>query len=152
MAQLPIWSGSSTFDTGQTPYGFYDSDVEFSGSGNHSVDRFADWAAKRLGYPIIDVEMQSGSFYACYEEAITEYSSQVNSFNIRENLLSLQGQSTGSNLTHRTVTNSFGRVVTLSEQYGTEAGVGGTVDFKTCLLYTSPSPRDRTRSRMPSSA
>ena len=25
-------------------------------------------------------------------------------------------------------------------------------DVKTCLLYTSPSPRDRTRSRMPSSA
>ena len=24
--------------------------------------------------------------------------------------------------------------------------------FKICLLYTSPSPRDRTRSRMPSSA
>mgnify|MGYP003377963932 CR=1 FL=1 len=24
--------------------------------------------------------------------------------------------------------------------------------FKGCLLYTSPSPRDRTRSRMPSSA
>ena len=26
------------------------------------------------------------------------------------------------------------------------------VDSITCLLYTSPSPRDRTRSRMPSSA
>ena len=26
------------------------------------------------------------------------------------------------------------------------------VDPGTCLLYTSPSPRDRTRSRMPSSA
>ena len=25
-------------------------------------------------------------------------------------------------------------------------------DLKPCLLYTSPSPRDRTRSRMPSSA
>ena len=25
-------------------------------------------------------------------------------------------------------------------------------DIKDCLLYTSPSPRDRTRSRMPSSA
>ena len=25
-------------------------------------------------------------------------------------------------------------------------------DGNTCLLYTSPSPRDRTRSRMPSSA
>ena len=27
-----------------------------------------------------------------------------------------------------------------------------TADVETCLLYTSPSPRDRTRSRMPSSA
>ena len=26
------------------------------------------------------------------------------------------------------------------------------IEFRTCLLYTSPSPRDRTRSRMPSSA
>ena len=73
--------------------------------------------------------MQDKQFYACFEESITEYSSQVNQFNIKDNLLSLQGQSTGSNLTHRTVTNSFGRIVTLSEQYGTEAGVGGTVSF-----------------------
>ena len=30
--------------------------------------------------------------------------------------------------------------------------VEGPVWFPACLLYTSPSPRDRTRSRMPSSA
>jgi len=29
---------------------------------------------------------------------------------------------------------------------------GNTISLYTCLLYTSPSPRDRTRSRMPSSA
>ena len=29
---------------------------------------------------------------------------------------------------------------------------GGWKLISTCLLYTSPSPRDRTRSRMPSSA
>ena len=29
---------------------------------------------------------------------------------------------------------------------------GADATAKTCLLYTSPSPRDRTRSRMPSSA
>ena len=28
----------------------------------------------------------------------------------------------------------------------------GSVEYQACLLYTSPSPRDRTRSRMPSSA
>ena len=32
------------------------------------------------------------------------------------------------------------------------AAVWVVLVFVTCLLYTSPSPRDRTRSRMPSSA
>ena len=31
-------------------------------------------------------------------------------------------------------------------------GDGAAIQDSTCLLYTSPSPRDRTRSRMPSSA
>jgi len=126
-----IWPGSSSFTAGETPYGFYDADTEFSGSSNHSVDKFADWAAKRLGFPIIAVEMQETQFYACYEEAITEYSAQVNQFNIRDNMLSLQGQTTGSNITHTKVTPTFGRNIELAEQYGTEAGVGGTIDFKT---------------------
>ena len=131
-----IWPGSSSFSVGHTPYGFYDSDTEFSGSGNHSVDRFSDWAAKRLGYPIVAIEMPTGSFYAGYEEAITEYSAQVNQFNIKDNILSLQGQETGSgatktDLTHRKLTSTLGRNIQLAEQYGTEAGVGGTVAYKT---------------------
>ena len=40
--------------------------------------------------------------------------------------------------------------------YGWEASYGFSLSlafpFHSCLLYTSPSPRDRTRSRMPSSA
>ena len=36
-------------------------------------------------------------------------------------------------------------------EYGTNI-VGGCTPGKGCLLYTSPSPRDRTTSRMPSSA
>ena len=42
-----------------------------------------------------------------------------------------------------------GRVV---EIYGPESSGKTTLALHTCLLYTSPSPRDRTRSRMPSSA
>ena len=38
---------------------------------------------------------------------------------------------------------------TLCTMYGTR---GSRDKFSHCLLYTSPSPRDRTRSRMPSSA
>ena len=36
--------------------------------------------------------------------------------------------------------------------YGKEAKIPGTYAFNCCLLYTSPSPRDRQKSRMPSSA
>ena len=130
-----IWPGSSSFSAGETPYGFYDSDTEFSGSGNHSVDKFADWAAKRLGFPIVAIEMQDVQFYACYEEAITEYSAQVNQANLIDNILYLQGQETGSgatktNLTHTKVTPTLGTYIRLAEQYGTEAEVGGTIDFK----------------------
>ena len=35
---------------------------------------------------------------------------------------------------------------------GLPENIGGVAHYKFCLLYTSPSPRDRTRSRMPSSA
>ena len=35
---------------------------------------------------------------------------------------------------------------------GVKEASGDIDQFQTCLLYTSPSPRDRTRSRMPSSA
>ena len=129
-----IWAGSSSFYPGNTPYGFYDTDLQF-GTGSHAVDKFADWSAKRLGYPIVEVELQDVQFYACYEEAITEYSAQVNQFNIRDNMLALQGQETGSgdvktNLTHRKLTPTMGRTVQLAEQYGSEAGVGGTLDYK----------------------
>ncbi len=131
MAQITIWNGSSTFVSGTTPFGFYDADVDFS----QSIDKFADWSARRLGYPLVDIELQSGSFYACFEEAVTEYSAQINQFNIKDNLLHLQGQqaisgSSGSsqaplsasagNVTHKRLTPTLGRSVFLAEQYGTE--------------------------------
>ncbi len=125
---VTIWQGSSTFASGQTPYGFYDSDSSFQSD----VDKFADWAGRRLGYPIVDIELQSGSFYACFEEAVSEYSAQVNQFNIRDNLLHLQGQSTGSSndFTHKRIKPNLGNVVNISQQYGAEVGVGGFVDWR----------------------
>ena len=40
----------------------------------------------------------------------------------------------------------------IDELYEAVTHVATDSDIKACLLYTSPSPRDRTRSRMPSSA
>ncbi len=126
MAQEPIWPGSGSAVSGNTPFGFYDTDSEFQGE----APKFATWCAQRLGFPLMNVELQDKQFYACLEESVSEYSAQINQFNIKDNLLSLQGQSTSSNLTHKRVTPNLGRSVFLSQAYGTEAGVGGLVDVK----------------------
>ena len=125
-----IWPGSGSAVSGNTPFGFYDNDTTFQSDS----PKFATWAARRLGYPIMAVELQDIQFYTCFEESITEYSAQVNQFNIRENLLSLRGQVTGSNVTHKNVTPNFAANIRIAEQYGTEAGVGGTVDYKSCSI------------------
>ena len=129
MAQESIWPGSgSAITTGSnsTPFGLYDADTNFQSD----APKFATWCARRLGYPIMSVELQDTQFYACFEESISEYSAQVNQFNIKDNLLTMQGQPTGSNVTHKKITPTFGRTITLAKQYGTEVGVGGDVDIK----------------------
>ncbi len=124
MAQEPIWPGSGSAISASTPFGFYDDDSDFQSDG----PKFASWCAKRLGYPITSVELQDTQFYACFEESVTEYSAQVNQFNIKDNLLSLKGQSTSSNLTHKRISNTMGEQIFLSETYGSEAGVGGQTE------------------------
>ena len=82
--KIDIWSGTSTFAAGQTPFGFYDTDVDFQSD----VDKFAVFAARRLGYPIVDIELQSGSFYTAFEEAITTYGNSFISRSLNPNSLS----------------------------------------------------------------
>ena len=89
MSQARIWTGSADFTSGSsTPFGIYDDDSLFQ----TDAPKVASWCAKRLGYPIIDVELQGDNFFAVFEEAVSEYSAQVNQFNIRNNLGSLEGQ------------------------------------------------------------
>ncbi len=129
---IPIWPGSSSFSAGNTPFGHYDTEVEFTSS----ADKTAGWCAKRLGYPIVDIELQDINFYACFEEATTEYSSQVNQFNIRENLLNLKGHSTGSDLSQTQVGANLNTLVNLAKDYGTEVGSGGNVTYYTGSFST----------------
>jgi hypothetical protein len=128
MSQAVIWTGSAEFSSGSsTPWGTYDNDGVFQSD----APRFASWAAKRLGYPIIDIELQGDNFFAVFEESVSEYSAQVNQFNIRNNLGSLEGQPTGTNYTHQSVNGSeLNNIITISEAYGNLANVGGRTDIK----------------------
>lgn len=129
---IPIWPGSSSFFPGDTPFGHYDADREFQ----QDAEKVSVWCAKRLGYPIIDIELQPNQFYACFEEAVTEYSAQVNRFNIKENMLTLQGHTTSSNLTHKNVVHNLSTTIDISKTYGSEAGVGGNVRYKSGSIDT----------------
>lgn len=127
---VPIWPGSSSFAPGITPFGFFDADNDFSSS----ADKVATWCATRLGYPLSDVELQSIHFYACFEEAVLEYSNQLNQYSIRDNMFLLQGTSTGSNLTGRSINPTLNRLISVAKNYGTEAGSGGYLTYKSASI------------------
>ena len=138
MAQEPIWPGSGSAVSSSTPFGLYDNDSEFQ----TEAPQVASWCAKRLGYPIMDVELQDTQFYACLEEAVSEYSAQVNQFNIRDNLLHLRGQSTSSNFTHKRVKPTLSENIFISEDYGSEAQAGGTVEYKRTAVNIQSGSQD----------
>jgi hypothetical protein len=131
---IPIWTGTSTFVSGSTgTFGFFDADSTYR---NHA-DKVAAWCAGRLGYPINDVELQAVHFYACFEEASLEYSNQVNQFSIRDNMFQLQGSPTGGNLTGKPVNTNLGRLIGIAKNYGTEAGSGGYLSYKSASIQVT---------------
>lgn len=134
MAEPVVWAGSSESPKGLTPFGFYDNDAQFISD----APKVAQWAAGRLGYPILDVELIDKHFYACFEESITEYAHQVNQFNIRENMFNLKGRSKEDNLSGTNIIAAPLPMITLlTQDYGTEVGVGGMVPWKTGSIETS---------------
>ena len=126
MAQNPIiYPGSSSFIPGQTPFGFYDYDTNFQ----TDADKVASFCASRLGYPTVDVEMGSGSFYACFEEAVTTYGNEVYLYQIRNNFLNLEATSTGSAHNQDVINPNLGNIIRIADNYGSEAGAGGNVTW-----------------------
>ena len=100
MANIPIWPGSSSFaavsasyysdpPTGSSPtsFGFYDNDDIFQGD----ADKVANFCSRRLGYPIENVELQDLNFWTAFEEATTIYGNELYAYQIRENMLNLEG-------------------------------------------------------------
>ena len=103
------------------------------------------WAASRLGYPVVDVEMVDGQFYKAFEEAVNVYSGKVNEYNMINNMFALQGQRIDDigNLTNRVITGTGLPFLTqLAQDYGTEAGTGGKVDWKKAFVQAEPGVQD----------
>lgn len=129
---IPIWTGNCTFSPGETPFGYFDYDYQFQ----IDAPKVADFCARRLGYPMMDVELQSGSFFACFEQATSEFGNIINEYNIVDNFINLQGGSynSNSNLSQKNIAPNLGRTLQLAKEYGSEAGVGGRITWRTGSL------------------
>jgi len=121
MANISIWPGSSSFDATATPFSFYDTDTVFQ----TDAVNIADWCAKRLGYPLVDIELQAANFFTCFEEATNEYGAQLYNFQIINNFQTLEGNTTGSDYNNQLITPNMGGTINVSEQYGNETDGGG---------------------------
>ena len=136
MATITIWPGSSSFsDTSNpTPFGFYDSDSEFQ----TNADKVSTWCAQRLGYPIVDIELQAVNFYTAFEESITTYAQYLYQYEIIENMSTLDGSPAENDLNNQYIQPNLGNLISVAEQYGTEAGTGGSIDYKTGSIDIVP--------------
>lgn len=127
MANIPIYPGSSSFSASLTPFGWYDDDATFISD----ADKVVKWGARRLGYPIHNVELQDIQFYTAFEEAVNTYGAEVHQYKIRENYHMMEGNSTGSAFNNQVITPNMGNIVRLAKSYGSEAGSGGNTTYYT---------------------
>jgi hypothetical protein len=128
---IPVWPGSSSFSPGNTPFGFYDSELDFQ----TDIDKFSVFASRRLGYPLVEIELQDLNFYAAFEEAITTYGNEVYAYKVADNLLSYEGApTTVAPGNEELVEENFANIVRLSNQYGEESGVGGNITYHKGIL------------------
>jgi hypothetical protein len=132
---IPIYPGSSSFFPGQTPFGFYDYDYQFQ----IDADKVATFCARRLGYPIMEVELQDLNFYAAFEEAITTYGNEIYAYQAMDNMLTLEGAPAATSVNNALITPNMATVIRLSQQYASEAGAGGNVTYYSGALALTSS-------------
>ena len=131
--------GSGSAVSGSTPFGYYDSDPLFQRECYNSMI----WAARRLGYPSVAIEIIDIHFYASFEEACNAYNAKVNEYNMINNMLVLQGQDRTNIATGRNIQGTgLPYLINLAKDYGSEAGTGGKVDWKKTSIQVNPMQQD----------
>ena len=139
MANIPIYDGNPVWNPTYVPFGFYSNDLQFQ----QDAIKVANFCARRLGWPIENVELQDTNFYTAFEQATTVYGNELYAYQVRENMLNLEGLPITTPILNNTqITPNMGNVIRISEQYGEEAGVGGNTNWYSGSVVLTASIQD----------
>jgi len=141
------------------PFGLYadaDSALYDANFTKGASDQVA-FTYKKLGGDVLDVELTAGNIYASYEEAVLEYSYQINIHQAKNVLSDLLGMSTGTfdhdgqmiggdangynvNLSYPRFEFNYAKRV--GEGIGAKAGVGGNLTMYSASFNTTGAVQD----------
>lgn len=115
-----------------TPFGFFDSEVDFQ----TEADSMVLFVKRRLGDDVLSVELTNKMIWSCFEEAALEYGRIINDFTIRSQLTTIMGMPTGSsiNLSNINPQQTLEFLMRLAEPYAASAFVGGSQDTVYCYF------------------
>ena len=110
--------------TNPTPFGIYDSDADFPGE----ADEMVIFVKRKLGDDVLSVELTKKQIWANFEEAVLEYSSILNKYQAKSQLVSFLGYATGSmdGGEEKFVRENLEFLARSAEPYAMEAGIGGS--------------------------
>jgi hypothetical protein len=114
--------------TNPTPFGVFDADAVFK----TEADNMVTFVKRKLGDDILSVELTKKQVFANFEEASMEYSSIINQYQAKSQLVNYLGYSTGSFMSgseEKFPRDNLEYLTRFAEPYAMEAGVGGSYNM-----------------------
>jgi hypothetical protein len=111
-----------------TPFGIYDNESDFQ----NDADNMYTYVKRRLGDDILSVELTKKQIFSNFEEAVLEYSSILNQYQAKSQLVNYLGFPTGSALSgseNKYPRENLEYLARFAEPYAMEAGIGGSYNF-----------------------
>lgn len=107
-----------------TPFGIYDSETDFISD----ADNIVTFVKRKLGDDILSVELTKKQIWGNFEEATLEYSSILNQYQAKSQLVNFLGYATGSmtGSEEKFVRENLEFLGRFAEPYAMEAGIGGS--------------------------
>ena len=127
--------------TNPTPFGLYDEDTTFASD----ADKIVTFVKRKLGDDILSVELTKKQIWANFEETLFEYSSIINQYQAKSQLVNFLGFATGSIMSgseEKMPRENLEYLSRFAEPYATEAGIGGSYNTITGSIELESNRQD----------